>query len=151
MRHCIGIVGGNRATPEILKLAEQAGEGIAQAGYVLVCGGKFGVMQAACKGAKNAGGLTIGILPGESRDECNSFVDIPIVTGMGVGRNIIVVRSSEAIIAIDGQFGTLSEIAYALQLGIPVVGLQTWDFTKQIQSTNSAKKAVEMAVKLISA
>ncbi len=149
MRRCIGVIGGNQAERDILKLAEQVGEKIAQAGYVLVCGGRFGVMEAACKGAKNADGLTVGILPGDSRCEANSFVDIPIVTGMGIGRNIIVIRSSEAVIAIDGHFGTLSEIAYALQLGIPVIGLKTWDFTKNIQIADSPKAAVFLAEQML--
>lgn len=149
MRRCIGVIGGNQAVPDFLKLAGQIGQKIAQAGYVLICGGRFGVMEAACKGAKNAGGLTIGILPGDSRNEANPFVDIPIVTGMGIGRNIIVIRSSEVVIAIDGQFGTLSEIAYALQLGIPVIGLKTWDFTKDIQIADSPKAAILLAEQML--
>lgn len=83
-------------------------------------------MEAACKGAKSAGGLTIGILPGDDRHAANAYVDVPIVTGMGYARNAIVVKSAQAIIAIDSSYGTLSEIAFALQGGIPVVGLDTW-------------------------
>ncbi|MBC8264803.1 MAG: LOG family protein, partial [Anaerolineales bacterium] len=87
--------------------------------------------EAACRGAKSEGGLTIGILPGFSRHEANPYVDIPVVTGLGEARNIVVVRTSQAVIAVDGEYGTLSEIAYALKLGIPVVGLNTWQLAKE--------------------
>jgi len=149
MKHSIGVIGGNQVDPEIIQLAEEVGEEIAKTDSILICGGRSGVMEAACKGAKKAGGTTVGILPGDYRNEANPFIDIPIVTGMGIGRNIIVVRSSEVVIAIDGQYGTLSEISHALQLGIPVIGLKTWDFTNDIQIADSAKKAVELAINLI--
>ena len=106
-------------------------------------------MEAACRGAQAESGLTIGILPGDSRVEANDYVDIPIVTGMGIGRNIMVVRSSQSIIAIDGSYGTLSEISYALQLGIPVIGINTWDISENIHRAESAKEAVQMAFELM--
>jgi len=149
MKHSIGVIGGNQADPEIIQLAEEVGEEIAKADSILICGGRSGVMEAACKGAKKIGGTTVGILPGDYRNEANPFIDIPIVTGMGIGRNIIIVRSSEVVIALDGQYGTLSEISHALQLGIPVIGLKTWNLTKDIQNSNSAKEAVELAINLI--
>ena len=99
---------------------------MAESGAVLVCGGRGGVMEAACRGAKAAGGLTIGILPGVDRGGANAFVDVPIVTGMGEARNAIVARTAQAVIAIGGSYGTLSEIAFALRFGVPVVGLGTW-------------------------
>jgi hypothetical protein len=121
---------------------------------VLVCGGLGGVMEAACKGAKAAGGLTVGILPGSSRQDANPYVDIPIVTDMGEARNVLVVQSAQAVIAVSGEYGTLSEIAHALKLGIPVVGLQTWELTKDgvedqaIVRAETPHEAVERAVVL---
>lgn len=109
-------------------------------------------MEAACKGARSAGGLTIGILPGDDRHAANAYIDVPIVTGMGYARNAIVVKSAQAIIAIDGSYGTLSEIAFALQGGIPVVGLDTWSLSLHGQMDNAlipaqnAEEAVEKAV-----
>ena len=149
MKNCIGVIGGNHASEDILNLAKQVGKEIAKSGFILICGGRGGVMEAACQGAKLAGGTTVGVLPGESREQANQFVDIPIVTGMGIGRNVIVVRSSQVVIAIDGKHGTLSEIAYALQLGIPVIGLQTWNISKEIKIVKDPFEAVKLAKKLI--
>ncbi len=100
---------------------------MAESGAVLVCGGLGGVMEAACRGAHAGGGLTVGILPGRDRDEANPHVDIAIPTGMGEARNVLVVRCADAVVAVAGEYGTLSEIALALQAGIPVVGLDTWE------------------------
>ena len=110
----------------MLALAEQVGSEIARRGAVLVCGGLGGVMEAAARGAHMAGGLTVGILPGPSADVANPYIDVPIATGLGEARNTLVVRSSEAIIAIAGAYGTLSEIASALKMEVPVIGLGTW-------------------------
>lgn len=151
MKPSIGVIGGSRASGEILQIAERVGEEVAKSGAVLVCGGRSGVMEAACHGAKNRGGTTVGILPGDNREQANRYVDIPIVTGMGVGRNVIVVRSSQVVIAIDGSHGTLSEIAYALQLGIPVIGLRTWEFSDEIQIVETPEEAVALAVRLLPA
>ena len=96
---------------------------------MVVCGGLSGIMEAVCRGAKSEGGTTIGILPGRAAAEANSYVDIPIVTSMGYARNVIVVHTGEAVIAVGGAFGTLSEIGHALSDGIPVVGLKTWPIT----------------------
>jgi hypothetical protein len=103
---------------------------LAEAGVVLICGGGDGVMAAACRGARAAGGLTIGILPGGSQAEANPDVVIPILTGLGEARNLIIVRTSRAVIAVGGEFGTLSEIAFALKLGRPVIGLRTWELSQ---------------------
>jgi len=149
MNICIGVIGGGNASPTSLSIAEEVGREIAKAEGTLVCGGRGGVMEAACRGAKAESGLTVGILPGDSRIEANDYVDIPIVTGMGIGRNIMVVRSSQSIIAIDGSYGTLSEISYALQLGIPVIGINTWDISENIHRAESAKEAVQMAFELM--
>jgi len=122
----IGVIGSGACSKEISDLAFEVGQEIARCGAILVCGGLSGVMEAACKGAKEAGGSTVGILPGTDAKEANPYVDIPIVTGLREARNIIVVRSCQAIISINGSYGTLSEIAFALRLNIPVIGLRTW-------------------------
>ena len=127
----ISVIGGSNPTnPEHVRLAEEVGRELAKRGISLVCGGLSGIMEAACKGAKSAGGTTIGILPGRSRRDANSYVDIPIVTAMGYSRNVIVVHTGNAVIAIGGAFGTLSEIGHALGDGIPVISLQTWPLSR---------------------
>ncbi|MCX7682778.1 MAG: TIGR00725 family protein [Anaerolineae bacterium] len=148
----IAVVGGSTATPEESACAERVGEALARAGAVLVCGGLGGVMEAACRGAKSAGGLTIGILPGTAREQANRYVDIPIVTGMGEARNVIIVRSAQAVIAVGGGYGTLSEIALALAFGIPVIGLETWQLAREghpappIVYASTPEEAVELAL-----
>jgi uncharacterized protein (TIGR00725 family) len=126
MRKFIGVIGASQPPEELLPIAEKVGKEIAKRGGILICGGMGGIMEFACKGAKSEGGITVGILPTMTRDAANPYIDIPIVTGMGYARNIIVVLSSEAIIAIDGAFGTLTELAFALHFGIPIVGIRTW-------------------------
>jgi uncharacterized protein (TIGR00725 family) len=151
----IGVIGGSEVNSAIYALAEEVGREIARRGAVLVCGGLGGVMEAACKGAGDAGGLTIGILPGDSRNAANPYVSIPIVTGVGYARNVAVVRTSHAVIAIDGSYGTLTEIGYALQAGIPVIGLGTWKPSfggnpeAGIITARSARGAVVKALALI--
>lgn len=114
-----------------------------------------GVMEAASRGCTNAGGLVIGILPTESAQDANPYVSVPVATGMGEGRNIIVVRSAQAVIAVGGSYGTLSEIAFALRLDIPVVGLQTWTFSRNrgepdpIVRVSDAPSAVHKALELV--
>ncbi len=137
MRRFIGVIGGRKATPELLQEAEAVGRLIAEREAVLICGGLEGVMEAASRGARSRGGLTVGILPQDNRSFANPYVEIPIVTGMGVGRNVIIVKTSDALIAIGGEYGTLSEIAFALQLGKPVIGIKTW----KIQGVIDAKDA----------
>ncbi|PKB67956.1 MAG: TIGR00725 family protein [SAR202 cluster bacterium Io17-Chloro-G4] len=114
---------------EHVELAEAVGRELAKRGIMVVCGGLSGIMEAVCRGAKSEGGTTIGILPGKGSRDANSFVDIPIVTTMGYARNVIVVHTGRAVIAVGGAFGTLSEIGHALGDGIPVVGLKTWEFS----------------------
>ena len=148
----IAVIGGSECSEEEARLAEEVGRELAKRGITLVCGGLSGVMEAACRGARAEGGTTIGILPGNSRGEANPYVDIPIVTGIGYARNAIVVRSAQAAIAIDGSFGTLSEIGYALQFDIPVVGLETWSLSMGGQDDNSiivAKSPVEAVERAI--
>ena len=127
----ISVIGGsNSASPEALGLVEEVGFLIARADAVLVCGGLNGVMEAACKGAKRGGGLTIGVLPGSDPREANPHVDVPVVTAISTARNAIVVRTGDAIIAIDGSYGTLTEMAYAFDLGKKVFGLRSWELEK---------------------
>ncbi|MGD1119618.1 MAG: TIGR00725 family protein [Dehalococcoidales bacterium] len=151
----IGVIGGNDVSPQVAELAEEVGREIARRGAILVCGGMGGVMEAACRGACDEGGMTIGILPGESRNDANPYVRIPILTGIGYARNIAVVKSSRAIIAVDGAYGTLTEIGYALQGGTPVIGLDTWSLAikgktdKNIINAKNPKDAVDKAISLI--
>ena len=151
MNTVIGVIGAGDAAGDEYETAFETGREIARRKFTLVCGGMGGVMEAACRGAKSEGGLTLGIIPGELKNEANPYVDIPIVTGMGHGRNIIVVRSSDAVIAIGGSFGTLSEIAFALRLGIPVIGIRTWDVSSDIKQAENPREAVEMAAGLVDA
>ena len=133
----ISVIGSSEATPETMRLAEEVGRELGKRGVTVVTGGLAGVMEAASRGAKEAGGITIGILPGSDPAEANSYVDIPICTGIGYARNVIVVRSGRAVIAIAGAFGTLSEIAHALGDNIPVIGLNTWSFSRNGQEDES--------------
>lgn len=151
METVIGVIGAGDAAGDEYATALETGREIARRKFTLLCGGMGGVMEAACRGAKSEGGLTVGIIPGELKHEANPYVDIPVVTGMGHGRNIIVVRSCDAIIAIGGSFGTLSEIAFALRLGVPVVGIKTWDVSSDIKQAENPREAVEMAAGLVDA
>ena len=133
----IAVIGASEPSTEEAGLAEEVGRELARQGAILVCGGLGGVMEAACRGASLEGGLTIGILPGDSPRAANPYVQIPIVTGMGYARNVAVVKSAQAVIAIGGSYGTLSEIAHALQNDIPVIGLNTWSLARNNQPDNS--------------
>ena len=126
----ISVIGGAEPPPEAEILAEEVGRELAKRGAMVACGGLTGVMEAVCRGAKSAGGTTIGILPGRDPRDANQWVDIPICTGMGYARNVIVVYTGRAVIAVDGAYGTLSEIGHALGVGIPVIGLDTWTFSR---------------------
>jgi uncharacterized protein (TIGR00725 family) len=152
----IGVIGGSPCSPEEADLAERVGRALAKKGAYLVCGGQGGVMEAACKGCRLEGGTTIGILPGEDRKSGNKYVHIPIVTGMGSARNIIVAKSSQAVIAVGGSYGTLSEIGFALKNGIPVIGLNSWSISRHNQTDSSIiimedpEEAVDLAISLAS-
>jgi len=150
----IAVIGGNECSPQEAELAEEVGRELARQGAILICGGMGGIMEAACKGATSQGGLTVGILPRNSRQQANPHVQVPIVTDLGEARNVIVIKSAQAVIAIGGKYGTLSEIAHALRAGIPVVGLNTWSLSKNGKTDNSiilaqnAVKAVKKALSL---
>lgn len=127
----IAVIGGEEALAEGARLAEEVGRELARRGCTVVCGGGSGVMEAVCRGARAEGGHTIGILPGHNATESppNDYVEFPIFTGLGFARNSMVALSGQAVIAIDGAYGTLTEIAYALIHEVPIVGLNTWDFS----------------------
>ncbi len=144
----VAVIGGGECTAEQAGIAREVGAELARRGYVLITGGMGGIMEAASAGSKSQGGLTVGILPGTSAADANEHVDIPIVTGLGHARNSLVVRSADAIIAIDGQYGTLSEIALGLTMGIPVVGIKTWEISGLVM-VKTAKEAVSRAIELI--
>lgn len=126
----IAVVGAGRGDDRAERDAEVVGRVLADAGAVVVCGGLGGVMAGACRGAKAGGGWTVGILPGLDRAEANEWVDVAVPTGLGEARNVLVVRAADVVIAIGGEFGTLSELALALKIGTPVVGLGTWELSK---------------------
>jgi uncharacterized protein (TIGR00725 family) len=119
----VAVVGGSECSPAEADAAEAVGRRLAEAGAVVLCGGLTGVMEAVARGVRAGGGLTIGILPGNDPAEANQFIDVPLATGMGEMRNALIVRAAGAVIAIGGSYGTLSEIALALRIGKPVVGL----------------------------
>lgn len=156
-RRYVAVVGASFCGPEQAVIAEEAGRRIAEAGSILVCGGLGGVMEAACAGAKAAGGTTVGILPGTDRADANRWIDVAIPTGMGEGRNALVVRSADALVAVGGEYGTLSEIALALKAGTPVVGIGTWELRKggrpdgAIVRAADAREAATRALELAAA
>jgi uncharacterized protein (TIGR00725 family) len=122
----VGVAGASQPEAPLLHQAELLGRRLAEAGAVVVCGGGPGVMEAVCRGARAAGGTTVGLLPGLDRAEGNPHLSVSVPTGLGQGRNLLLVRSSDALVAVGGGFGTLSEIALALRTGTPVIGLATW-------------------------
>jgi uncharacterized protein (TIGR00725 family) len=149
----IAVIGGGKCSAQEAVLAETVGRELAKRGAVLVCGGLAGVMEAACRGAAIESGLTIGILPSDEPSDCNPYVQIPVATGVGYARNIAVVKSAHAVIAIDGDYGTLTEIGFALKSGIPVIGLHTWSLYRNGEEDESiigAEDAVDAVEKAIS-
>lgn len=145
----IGVIGASKISQDIEKKAYEVGYEIANRGGILVCGGLGGVMEAACQGAKKAGGITIGILPGLSRNEANHYVDYAIRTGLQEVRNLIIVRTSDALIAIGKGYGTLSEIAFALKMGKSVIGISTWNDDLPLIQAQNAEEAVNKAWAMI--
>ena len=148
----ISVIGAGRCDEAMAQEAQAVGRDLARRGVTLVCGGLGGVMKAACRGARQAGGHTIGILPGTDPCDANPYVEVAIPTGFGEARNLIVVRTGQAVIAIAGEYGTLSEIAHALKMGRPVIGLNTWRLLKGgeedygIVPAATAEEAVELAL-----
>jgi uncharacterized protein (TIGR00725 family) len=150
----ISVIGGGRCVAAVLELAERVGRLVAQEGATLVCGGLGGVMEAAARGAKAAGGATIGILPGHDRSAANPYLDHVITTGVGHARNLAVVSSGDAVIAVGGGYGTLSEIGLAAKLGRPVVVLAGWrleggEASDMITYASTAEEAVRLALQAL--
>jgi uncharacterized protein (TIGR00725 family) len=147
----IAVVGPGEATADQLAEAEVVGHDLATGGAVVVCGGLGGVMEAACRGAKAAGGTTLGILPGSDRAAANASVDLAVPTGLGEARNALVVRAADAVVAVAGEFGTLSEIALALKAGKPVIGLSTWTLDRRPDPIARARDGAEAAALALAA
>ena len=151
----VAVVGAGDATASLADAAEAVGRGLARHGVVVVCGGLGGVMEAACRGAAAEGGTTVGILPGRDRAAANPFVTVAVATGLGEARNAVVVATVDAVLAIGGEWGTLSEIALARKAGTPVVGLRTWDLAPPgsapsgIQTATDADDAVRLVLKAL--
>jgi uncharacterized protein (TIGR00725 family) len=144
----IAVIGGRDAGSELFDEARRAGRLLARAGVMVLTGGLEGIMEAASRGAKEEGGLTVGVLPGDQRGGANPHVDVPIATGLGIGRNVIIARTADGVLAVGGAYGTLSEIAFSLQLGKPVVGIGTWDI-EGVHEAENAEAAVEKLLSLI--
>ncbi|MDL5362975.1 TIGR00725 family protein [Halalkalicoccus sp. NIPERK01] len=138
----VSVIGGGRIGDEDTAAAHRVGELLGERGHTLVCGGRTGVMEAACRGATEAGGDTIGILPSTDPNEANDYVDVPIATGIGNARNVLVALNGEGVIAIDGKYGTLSEIAHALDFGRPVAGIASHDVAG-VEAVETPEEAVE--------
>ncbi len=151
----VAVIGEGDCSHEMYASAEAVGRLAAERGAAIVCGGLGGVMEAACKGAVGVGGAAIGVLPGGDKDDANPYVTLAIPTGMGEARNVLVVRMADAVIAVGGKFGTLSEIALALKLGRPLVGLNTWELSREGKAVKafpvcvSAEEAVTLAFHLV--
>lgn len=149
----VGVVGAGSCSPDTERLAYEVGRELALHGAGVVCGGRGGVMQAACHGARDAGGVTIGILPGEDPRDANPYVDHAIASGLGEARNVIIVHTAASLIAVGGEYGTLSEVAFALKRGVPVIGLGTWELSlpgtsvrAPIERAADAREAVALAL-----
>jgi uncharacterized protein (TIGR00725 family) len=141
----VSVIGGHKCSDLDAELAERIGAILAEQGAVLVCGGLVGIMEAACRGAKKAGGMTVGIIPGENKSDANEFVDIVITTGMGYSRNAMVAGTADIVIALPGEYGTLSEIGFALNAKKEVYGFNTWDIkgVKKLESPEELKEIIK--------
>lgn len=150
----VAVVGAGDAGPELMRVAEDVGRGLGEHGAVVLCGGLSGVMEAACRGCRAGGGTSVGILPGDDRAAANEFVDVALATGMGEMRNALIVRAADVVVALGGEYGTLAEVAFALKIGRPVVGYDTWQLSKRgtprdgIERVTTAEAAVDAALRL---
>lgn len=147
-RNAIAVIGTGDATEDVRSAAREVGSAIARMGAVLICGGRGGVMEAAARGARSAGGNTIGILPSYDRGSANPFIEFAIATGMNQARNAIVVASADAVVALPGEAGTLSEIGLALKIGRPVVALGGWHQIDGVHHATDPEAAVRLALQL---
>ncbi|HKH37630.1 MAG TPA: TIGR00725 family protein [Rubrobacter sp.] len=145
----MAVVGSGVATDELYEKAREVGRLIAERGATVVCGGLSGVMEAAARGATEAGGMVIGILPDEDRRRQNGYLTYSVATGVGQARNLAVVCSGDVVIAVGGEYGTLSEIGLARKVGRPVVVLEGWDVGEHVSAASSPKEAIEAAFRLL--
>jgi uncharacterized protein (TIGR00725 family) len=141
------VIGGHKCTKKVEELATELGKSIGKMGFILLCGGLGGVMESVSKGAKLSGGLTVGIIPGIDKQQANAYIDVPIATGMGYARNTIIATAGDVVIALPGETGTLSEIAFALNLKKPVIDLGYWGISGMIKA-GSVRESMEIVVKL---
>jgi uncharacterized protein (TIGR00725 family) len=145
----VAVVGSGVATDELYEKAREVGRLIAERGATVICGGLSGVMEAAARGATEAGGMVIGILPDEDRRRQNGYLAYSVATGVGQARNLAVVCSGDVVIAVGGEYGTLSEIGLARKVGRPVVVLEGWDLGEHVSAASSPKEAIEAAFRLL--
>ena len=145
----VSVIGGHTCSSEVEQLAIELGQKLVKVAEIIVCGGLSGTMKAVCKGFKAGNGLTIGIIPSYDKNDANAFVDIVIPTGLGLARNVLVVKSADVVVALPGEMGTLSEVAYCLQFKIPVVSLNSWDI-KGVIKVKTAEEAIREVEKWIS-
>ena len=146
----IGVIGAGTCSSEIYHQANEVGYLIGKNEWTLFCGGLGGVMEGAAKGCYQSGGLTVGILPGKEKDSANPFIRLAIATGLGEGRNLLVVRASDVVVAIAGGYGTLSEIGLALKIGKPVIGLKTWPGIYGVDYVETPEQTIAQVVKYLS-
>jgi uncharacterized protein (TIGR00725 family) len=145
----VGVIGAGDCSDKTYQMARHLGAGIGKKGWILVCGGLGGVMEAAARGCTEAGGMTVGILPGLEKNSANPYVKIPLATGLGEGRNLLVVRASDVLVSVAGGYGTLSEIALALKVNKPVIGLQTWEHIHGVQYVSDPEEAIQKISELM--
>ncbi|MGD9039171.1 MAG: TIGR00725 family protein [Desulfobacteraceae bacterium] len=139
----VGVIGAGDCSEKTYQMARHLGARIGKKGWILVCGGLGGVMEAAARGCTEAGGMTVGILPGLDKTSANLYIKIPLATGLGEGRNLLVVRASDVLVSVAGGYGTLSEIALALKVNKPVIGLETWEDIQGVQYVSDAEEAIQ--------
>ncbi len=144
----ISVIGGHSCNKEVEQIAHNLGKNLAKMVDTLICGGLSGTMKAVCSGFKAEGGLTIGIIPGYDKRDANAFVDIVIPTGLGLARNVLVIKSADVVVALPGEMGTLSEVAYCLQFGIPVISLNSWDIQGVIK-VKTVEEAIDKVKQLL--
>jgi len=142
----IAVCGAGSCDGELGRLAGEVGREIAGRGAVLICGGLGGVMEAAARGAREAGGVTIGVLPGPDKADANPWIEFAVATDMGHARNAIIIRTADAVVAVGGAYGTLSEIAFALKMGKPVVSLGSWEVSADVLKASDAREAVTLVM-----
>jgi uncharacterized protein (TIGR00725 family) len=145
----IGVIGAGHCTKKLRDLASEVGKEIASQGAILVCGGLDGIMMGAAQGAKSADGVTIGVLPGTDKRDANEFIDYVVCSGFGEARNLIIIRTADAVIALPGMFGTLSELGFALKMKKPVISLGSWEVSDAIIKAKDAKEAVKLAIQAV--